>query len=436
MKTVLYSIPFGYFARNLLRTGVTERLLGAPGVRLALVTPAHADPAFVGEFAVNGHVVFEPAPAVRTDLTWPERVFWKTAVETWKRRALWPAHAGLRRLHDRLYPRLYAQPYLPLLDRLRPDLVITASPGNIAPMDAPLIRDAQARGIPTLCLVFSWDNLAGAKGLLPTRPDHLAVWNCLQWQEAIDLHFYRPEQVTVVGPTQFDLYQAPGTFDSREMFCRRLGLDPARKIVTVMVAGQRSSENTYIIDMLLAARASGRLPADTQLVCRPHPRVRPEKNRQAYARYAHRADVVLDVPDSYLDSVKWNPTRAEMRHLANTLKHSDVIVNIASTVTIEAAICDTPVVNLGFSTLDPEKFRRVIVERAWKYHYRYVRDSGSTIFAMDEEEAVAGVNRYLADPALHRPERKRLAEQLCEWLDGRSSERTAALILGLLEGAR
>ena len=432
MKTILYSVPYGYFARNLLRTGVRERLLASPEIELVIVSPAHADQGFVSEFADHGRVRFAPHPEVRTTRNLVERAYWKAAVETWKRPVAAPLHTALRSAYERVYPRLYAQPYRPLLERTRPDLVITASPGNISPMDGPLIRDAQARGIPTLCLVFSWDNMSGAKGLLPAMPDHLGVWNERQRREAVDLHHYAPERVTVLGAPHFDLYQRPDTFLSRAEFCAKLGLDPAKRIVTAIVASMTASENTYMLDMLLAARASGRLGADTQILCRLHPRVRPDKNRRDYARYLGRTDIVIDIPDNYLDSIKWNPTVEEMRHLANTIKHSDVIMNIASTVTIEAALCDTPVVNLGFSTSEPEKFRANVIGRYWVYHYRYVRESRSTTFAMSEDEAIAAINRYLADPALQREERRKLAAELCGPLDGRSTERTGALIFRLL----
>lgn len=432
MKTVLFSVPLGYFARNLLRTGVLERLLASDQIRVVLVSPAHRDPAFVSEFAVDPRVSFEPQPAVRTDLNLWERAFWKLAVETWRRPALARIHMGLLRQYDRWYSKFYRGAYRPLLERVRPDLVITATPGNIAQTESPLIHEAQALGIRTLCLVFSWDNLAGMKGVLPSRPDHLGVWNELQAQEAIQSHHYHPEQITVLGPPHFDLYQDPRTFDSREDFCRRLGLDPSKKIVTLIIASMSASENTYILDFMLKAKADGRLPADAQLVCRLHPRVRPEKNRAAYAAYFNRPDIVIDLPENYLSSIKWNPTRPEMRALANLLKHTDVMVNIASTVTIEAAICDRPVVNLGFSHSMPEQFRKVIIESSWQYHYRYVRDRKCTVFAMNEEETISAIRMYLVDPSVHRTERRRLAEDLCYRLDGRATERTATLILRVL----
>ena len=42
-----------------------------------------------------------------------------------------------------------------------------------------------------------------------------------------------------------------------------------------------------------------------------------------------------------------DPSLADRLHLGATLYHSDVIVNVASTIAIEAAVMDTPIVNLA-----------------------------------------------------------------------------------------
>ena len=121
-----------------------------------------------------------------------------------------------------------------------------------------------------------------------------------------------------------------------------------------------------------------------------------------------------------------------MVHLANTIKHSDIIVNIASTVTIEAAILDKPVVNLAFSLSEPEKFRENIINKSWKYHFSYVIERRCSYFAKSPEELMGYVNEYVLHPEIHQEGRKRLAEDLCYKLDGKASQRVTELILRCL----
>ena len=53
------------------------------------------------------------------------------------------------------------------------------------------------------------------------------------------------------------------------------------------------------------------------------------------------------------DGLAIDITADNQRHLANTMRHSDVVVNVASTMAIEAAIFDTPVVNISFDGETP-----------------------------------------------------------------------------------
>ena len=47
IKTILYSVSTGYFARNLLRTGVVEKLLENPDIRIVIVSPGYEEEEFV-----------------------------------------------------------------------------------------------------------------------------------------------------------------------------------------------------------------------------------------------------------------------------------------------------------------------------------------------------------------------------------------------------
>ena len=46
------------------------------------------------------------------------------------------------------------------------------------------------------------------------------------------------------------------------------------------------------------------------------------------------------------------------KHLGDTLHHADVVVNVASTISIEACIFDTPVVNINFDGPDDSPYVR------------------------------------------------------------------------------
>ena len=97
-----------------------------------------------------------------------------------------------------------------------------------------------------------------------------------------------------------------------------------------------------------------------------------------------------------------DPTSDDRRHLANTLAHSDVVVNVASTIAIEAAMCDTPIVNIGFDGAT----RRPFLDSAARYyrytHYRPLVEARAVRVAKSPEDMLELIRRYLERPDLDR----------------------------------
>src|SRR6185436_7009240 len=108
------------------------------------------------------------------------------------------------------------------------------------------------RRVPTLGSVRSWDNILKH---LRTRPQALTVWNALNAREAVEIDRFRPEQVTEVGAPQLDGYFSEGlTSLSKE----DLGLDPRKKVLLLATSSfTYDSDQTYLVDMLLAAIRAG-----------------------------------------------------------------------------------------------------------------------------------------------------------------------------------
>jgi CDP-glycerol glycerophosphotransferase (TagB/SpsB family) len=357
---------------------------------------------------------------------WPDRLTWRLRRALRRSASLSRSLEALVRRAALRWSRHY---YDSFLQEVSPALVVTGSPGFHSLREIPLIREAQARRIPTLCVVFSWDNLQ-THDFLPSRPDWLAVWNEAMVEEAMALHGYRREAIHIIGAPHFDLYRDPATFCSRESFCRALGLDPARRIVLVAACDNEIADNTFMLRLLKQARADGALPADAQILVRPHP-MDPTRDFDPY-----RTDpaFVFDRRPRWSGSLRWNPGRDEMVQLANTLRHSDVVLSFMSTITIEAAILDRPIINVEFSTSQPELYQQRLVRHASPKHYRYILERDGMKRARNPEELLMAIRSYLEDAEQEREGRRRIAQDLTFQLDGRSSERLAELMIRLAAG--
>jgi hypothetical protein len=317
--------------------------------------------------------------------------------------------------------------YLDLYRELRPSLVFNASHVHCR-VAVPAVQAARWLKIPTATFLFSWDNLTSQGRIIPFY-DYYLVWN-----EAIreQLHSLYPsvrrDRVFVTGTPQFDAHFQPEHYWSREEFCRRIGADPARPLVlyTTGMANHMPDEPEIvrgIADMLRGMDAG----ATPQLMLRVYPKDRTD-----------RFDALLrDRPDILNCPAPWErdwltPLEADTAWLTNTLRHADVGINVASTVSLELCMFDKPVLNVGYN---PPGVPTSELEYARYYsfdHYRPIVESG----AVEVADSPDHMRRLLAS-AFQRPQaRSEVRHNLLRaffgnTLDGESSARVVQTLAAL-----
>lgn len=434
MKTILYSVSTGYFARNLLRTGVVERLLENPDIRIVIVSPGCDEEEFVNEFSFDKRIFIEKMYPVEKSYDFLDAVIWKLWTLGHKYKLFQEGYRLAVNIQTfKRYYRKYHKLYGKMFDSYKPDLVIGGTPGVNSRHDIPIFAEAQNRGIPTIGLVHSWDHIAKRKGPLWVRPDFLGVWNEFQKRDAVGVNFYNHEKVILLGPPHFDYYWRNDTFMSRDSFFDKIGLDPKKKLITVIATVPAFSRSDFIVDILIEALRKNRFIAPVQLVCRPTPSIERKKNEEEYGKYLNSPDVVIDNNQSrWTPKLGWNPDKEQIRYFANLIKHTDVQVSIASTATIEAALVDKPVVNVGFNTVEPQRFHKFVLNSVYQNHFKAIVDLGATYIANDPESLIKGINMYLIDPSIHRNEREKLKNTLIYRADGKAVERISEAILSMV----
>jgi hypothetical protein len=313
-------------------------------------------------------------------------------------------------------------------DRYQPDLVFYTT---LYTRQHPLEFGAQQRGIKTAAFVTSWDNPT-SKGPFRVRPDRVIVWNEFLRDEIVRYHDYRPEQFFISGVPQFDIYAQREKFLPREAFFRKWGLDPARKLITYTTGTQGTAPfDNEVIEMLYQSMQHGGLRQPGQLMVRLHPKDVP----QDYRRLENLPGLVFQSAGrrgATADS--WNPTHEDMFGLAELMCYSDVVVNVASTITIDAACFDTPVVNIAYDGRVNKPFPFSAARYYDFEHYKRIVQSGGVRIAYSNEETVRHIQSYLDDPTLEAEGRRKIREQQCWKLDGRSGRRIAEYLLAFLDG--
>lgn len=450
-KTIFLVVHLGFAARFLLRTDVLRTLI-AGGARVVVLAP-NADEEYLRDEVTRLGAVLEPLrkpPKRQRSRVWwwvvhlrnyatanghrtgalrgkaerfPDRYLTGQPVERRVFKAVMHLLWRSRRLRRALL-RFEFEHYVDvvhddLFERYRPDLVVTVSPGYFKP-DARLLREAELRGVPSTVVVLSWDNPT-SKGYRGANPDKVVVWSEHMAEQMVEFQDFRRDQIVVGGVPHFDAYYRDGEVPTRQGLDADLGLDPERKLI-VYAGGSPGyyDREGEVVETLARAIRDDELGAPAQLVVRVHPNYSSKGvSVEEFVRLAGEYDHVhLDVPQAQSRRLACDMPSHDSDRLVALIKGCDVLVNLASTTTLEAFAVDTPVVMVDSKSAHYE-------------HTAELRQTGAAPLATTPEELVALTRRYIEHPDYERAERAAVARRELGPPDGRAGERVGRLLLDM-----
>lgn len=297
-------------------------------------------------------------------------------------------------------------------DSTEPDVLVLGHLQN--PWVTPYVLAAKARGIPIMGVNGSWDQPT-TKGPLCAGISHILVQSR---QVAADLathHGVTRGAMTVVGWPQMDIYARPATFLPRHQFLEKIGLPPDSRYILIGAYSQRLGAHEPEMCRRLAAQlATASTSQHVAIYVRSHPLDLRWRERLGDL---HRPPAVIVEP----------PQDGDLEHLANLLKHADMLIASAGTINLDAVAVDTPSIAIAWESEEEPYFDRP-ARRYDMEHYAAVVRTGGIRLVHSWGELEATVEMYLGDRSIDAPARARLREEHLAPLDGLSSERLAAAI--------
>jgi hypothetical protein len=311
--------------------------------------------------------------------------------------------------------------YAKLYERLKPSLVFNSSHIH-SRIALPAVHAARRLGIPTATFLFSWDNLTSQGRIMPPY-DYYLVWNEAIRDQLLSIYrTIRPEQVFVTGTPQFDFHFNEEFYWSREEFCRRVGAAPDRPLVLYSTGmAHHMPDEPLIVERIADMLGGMKEFGPPQLMVRVYAKDTTSRFEDLKGR---RPDILF--PPVPWESAWLTPRFEDNYILTNTLRHSALGINIASTISLEMCMFDKPVINVAYN---PPTVARERLDNGRFYsfeHYRPVVESGAVRVAWSESEMEKMILDALANP--HRDQSLRRAfinEMFGDTLDGRSAERIA-----------
>ncbi len=450
MKTVFITIFQGVEAKNILRTNVVRELLRQGPADLRLVffvrTPERAayyrrefsDPRLIYEairYQTTGifdrlfgflkfHLIRTTTIDLRrrmhADLSGNPLGYW---LARWFNRLL--ARPSVRRISRRLDRWLVRdRSFTPYFERYRPDLIFLAH--LFDDEEISLLREAKRRGVPSIGFVNSWDKLT-ARCMVRLLPDELLVYNDIVRAEAMTHADMAGSRIRVVGIPQYDLYHGFAPLP-REEFLRSVGIAPGKKFILYAPMGEAFSTSDWeIIDLLHRWMVDGALGPDVDLLVRFQP-----NDTIAEGEVEKRPWLHYDRPGTRFSSLRgtdWDMSQAEMRHLADTLFHTSLLICYASSMSIDAAIFGKPVVNIDFEIKPADRLIKSPTQFYEMQHYQNALQTGGIRMVRSTGELLEWIRRYLENSSFDREGRARLVREQAGEIDGKAGERIAQAIL-------
>ncbi len=308
-------------------------------------------------------------------------------------------------------------------ERYKPALLFSTDIKS--PLDTAFLIEAKRRGIKTVGMVRSWDYLT-AKGIVRVLPEKVIVHNDIIKEEAIRYMDMKAPDIVVVGMPHFDPYQNYPR-SRREDFYKRIGAHLAKRLVLLAPEGDKFTDtDAEVFNLLCEAIKEGKLPRDLAFLVRVPPG--DTVNLQNFHRCA---DILFDYPGVSFTGNSRKENEMSLRdllHLADSLFHSSLVISGTSTIAIDAAAFDKPVIFRAFEGREKKGYYQGFVHGFDFDHMQRVVQTGGVVMAKSSEELIKLINHALSYPADHRTARARIVLEQCGAQDGQASARLAAAL--------
>ena len=330
-----------------------------------------------------------------------------------------------------------------LFKKYSPDLVVVTALCGFKYNEL-LAREAKKYGVPVCCVVLSWDNTSGM-GMPGYDPDYIIAWTENMRKELIELNDIDDKKIFVGGVAHFDPYYHNNNTLSKENLFAKLGLDPNKKIIFYATKSpKRFPWGPELVADLAKAINNGDINVNSQILVRIHPLHYRSSNGKLifqnildeYDRVASKyPSVVLNIPATVSKKMDFDLSDSETKLVSSILKHSDIMLNMFSTMVIEAAIFDLPAVNVCIRDKCKADFGRsrqdIMVDYVQTHNQRVIQTGGvKTVFT--SEELYMALNKYLDNPTIDANGRKRIVENEAGPFRGNAGEMIGSHILSLV----
>lgn len=257
----------------------------------------------------------------------------------------------------------------------------------IAPIEA-----AKKLGIPTVCFIFSWDNLPKATLLIST--DYYMVWSPFMKEELLK---YYPEiqaqQIVVTGSPQFENHTDVASITTKEEFYsfHNLNKDTTYFCFSGDDVTTSPHDPLYLRDMAQAIQDLNQKGYHFGIIFRKSPADLSDRYAEVITAFA---EIIVPIDPLWTSlGTQWNtimPTAEDLILQANILHHTAGVVNLGSSMVFDAVCHQKPCAYVNYNHTTDSNC-------TWDIHavYQYIHFNSmpnkKAVFWMDSPQQMGAV---------------------------------------------
>lgn len=441
MKTIFITIFEGVEVKNILRTPILENLLKQSDLRIVLFTKSQEKVDYYKKEFNDPRLIFEVVEnksprGLDSFFAKLKFVLLKTETTDLKRKMVAEyEHRKFSYYSGRIVNSIFFRPifrriarffdfllvrdstYTSCFVKYSPDLVFLAHL-----FDEPeihLLREAKRHGVKTIGFINSWDKVT-SRCIMRLLPDKAIVFNELVKQELVEYNEMSREDILVSGLPQYDYF-----YDGKKV---DHPISKEKELIVYAPMGRAFSTTDWdIIDFLDSLIKENKLVKNCELLVRFQPNDffnEEEVNKRSHLKF--------DQPGVRFGTkrgVDWDMNFADLNHLKKTLQNMSILISYASSISIDAAVFDKPIININFEIKKNDYMLKSPTQYYVTAHYGNALHTGAIDLVNSKEELIEKINQYLKNPSMKSLERKKLVLEQTSFVDGKSGERIADFIL-------
>ncbi len=440
-KTIFITSFHPHISRNILQTRAFEILQQTSNLRIVLIVPEYKRDYFQQEFGkdnvlVEGVVPYQASKTFRGLFFKRMGIFlFNTKTATLRKRyqhyhnrkhlqfvfSLVMGCAGrlfwfrriMRWLDMSLSPKGF---FKKIFNEYKPHLVFSTDIQN--ENDISVMQAARIRGVPIIGMLRSWDNVT--QRIIRVLPDKLFVGSQALFDEVVELYRYPREKTVITGNPHYDIYRK-GPTSSKENFFKEWGFDPYKKTILYAPVGNIliniNDIDQHVMEVLgtVDANILVRFPPDEDI---------------RFINFQKPARMKFDRPGVVFKSGEFGDReirKSDDERLVNSIFWSDLVITGPTSICLDAAFFDKPVIAVNFYP-KPRNF----YDSVWSYkcnHIQKLLATGGVKYTESKEEFLGAIQAYFKDPKQDAAGRAMIRSLWFSHADGKAGDHIANVIL-------